>query len=180
MGSLTLPLNFALMRSREASPNMANSSVNVGLLDYSKERSGVGFRVADITDGTTLAARITAFGTYITALGGVCSGTVVSSQVVQNKSKFLASPPSDTTSQRELKWLVEMQDTAGNVSDLTLPTADVLGADLLLPNSDIANWTGSGAAAAWTTYVTAHEALYRNKFGNSVTITGIRLVGRNL
>jgi len=159
---------------------MANSSVGITLLDYSNEKSSTGFDVADISDGTTLTARVTAFGTWITAVQGVVSGTVVASQVVQNKSKFLALPPSDTTSQRELKWLVQMQDTAGNTSDLTLPTADVLGADLLLPNSDIANWTGSGAASAWTTFVTAHEALYRNKFGNAVTITGIRLVGRNL
>lgn len=159
---------------------MANSSVGISLLDYSNESSSVGFDVADITDGTTLAARVTAFGSWITATQGVCSGTVIASQVVQNKSQFLASPPSDTTSQRELKWLVSMQDTAGNKSTITLPTADVLGTDLLVANSDVANWNGTGAAAAWTTWVTAHEALYRNKFGNAVTVIGIRLVGRNI
>jgi len=159
---------------------MADSFVGLTFLDYSKEKSRMDIKVADITDGTTLAARITQFTALISAIGVIAGGSVVSSEVVQNRTKFTAAPPANPIYQRENKWLVTATDTSGNVSRVEIPTADLTLTDVLKPNSDEANWNGSGAITAWTDFVAAFEAIYRNKYDNAVTVRDIRFVGRNL
>lgn len=159
---------------------MPDSFVGFTKMDYSKEKSRVDMGVVPITDGTTLSARLTQFAALLAAVDGVTNGTTVATQVVQDRNDSAPTPPTTPTSQRELKWLVVCADIANNVSKIQIPTADLSVTDILKPNSDEANWNGTGAIAAWTDFVTAFQAIYRNNHGNAVTITDIRLVGRNI
>jgi len=85
--------------------------------------------------------------------------------------------PSSVYAQREVKWLVSyMGDTSGKQFSVEIAAPDLT--DNIVPNGDIADLT----SADWVAFIAAFEAYVRSPDNGTetVTVTGARLVGRNL
>lgn len=153
---------------------MADSSVSIRIMDYSRETSSLGFRVPDLSVAGNMAALGGLFTDFLIALQGVSSGAQLGSTIVYNRTRVNASAPTDPTSQRENKWLVRYQDTTNQkYGSFEVPCA-ILNSNTLPQHSDFADLTH----APWPAFVTAAEALVRSSDGNSISIKTAQFVGR--
>jgi len=152
------------------------SKLNVTYLDFGGEVTTTSIRGAGIS-----SANYDAQVTLMTALRGAMDDIVLG---VQKKYQIIAAdnilsntPPTDAFAQRELKWLVTYaDDTTGKEYQVEIGTA--LPTDNVTAGTDYADLTATDIAA----FVTAFEAFARapDDLTHTVTVTSIRLVGRNI
>jgi len=145
--------------------------------DYSEEKSTVEFTYEQAT-AANFDAIVAHVAGALNALQDLTLGNV-------NKTTFIAQindvdlgPAGTPSAQREMKWLLEFEDNVtGGRFQREVPTADIVTAGLLITNTDIADMTH----ANWIALKTALDGNIRNNAtGNTATLTGARLVGRNL
>jgi len=148
---------------------------NFVIRDYSNETSNFG-----VTSIEGNAANLTAQLALQTALS-----SAIENLSIGHLDKYtyaiegLNSPitPSNPYAQRELKWLVQyVGDTSGKVFSIEIACPNVT--DNVVPNSDVANL----ASDDWVAFVEAFEDYVRSPDNGTetVTVTGARLVGRNI
>lgn len=151
------------------------SRTNFTIRDYSNELSNFGV--------TSLSLSAANFDAQLAALASLSSA--VENLTIGHLDKYavatipLDTPitPSDPFAQRELKWLVSYTgDVSGKLFQIEIAAPDAT--DNLVPNSDLAD-IGS---ADWLAFVAAFEAVARSPDNGTeaVTVTGARLVGRNI
>jgi len=152
-------------------------SVGFTFQDFSGEKSTVAFETDDVNAGN-IAAISSLNGALTTALQGITAGNINKRRFLADDAVVTAGAPGSAIAQRELKWLLNLVDSVtGEVIHREVPTADVSDTTLLVAGTDLADM----ADAAWVSMASAIDGNYNNpKTGNSLTLTGARLVGRNL
>lgn len=158
---------------------MAQDTTVYSWHDYDGEPSNMKVNTVEIT-ALNLDAQSTLATALRTALNGITIGTV--EQAVMNDNIWdTVAPTLDPFGQREIKWTVISQDTAGNkFKSNEVPTADLA----LLENGDkyiIKNGFVSvvAGAAAVTAFKDAYEAYALSNAGLSLTIIDMYQSGRN-
>lgn len=146
--------------------------------DISGEKSRVDINVATLTAGNIAATLAAAdpggagnLGAAIAALSLCQAGSY---DVLALQDAGVTTAPTDMYAQREIGLMVKYQDSVNNrLYRVTIPGPNwaVLG----LAGTDSVNT----AAAQWTAFVTAFEAIAVSQDGNAVTVVGGQLVGRN-
>ena len=145
-------------------------------LDYSNESSSTKIFNGAIT-AVSIAGFITEFGQMRAAIEGISLGTMAKEQWVGDNTVISNVPPTNVFAQREFKWKVNyVGDTSQKEFFLTIPCADPTGR--LIPGTDLMDLTETAAAA----FVTRFNSFARTPDSDTetVTITTIQLVGRNL
>lgn len=157
------------------------------MLDYSEEKSTIGYHTADITAGT-LPGTLTQIGSLRTAIEGITLGVMNKESLMVFDTVLSNTAPTSELAQVESAWLVQYEDNQaffdaptnaipnegfGKLFTVTIPTADIVGR--LLPASDEADLTDTQIAA----FITAWEALVHSPYGGTVNVTKITFVGRN-
>lgn len=151
------------------------SRTNFTIRDYSNELSSFGVQsltgsAANLTAQLALAAALSSAVENLT-IGHLDKYTF---QIV-----LLDTPitPSNVFAQREMKWLVSyVGDTTGKAFSVEIAAPELTGN--IIPNSDTADLT----SADWAAFVAAFEAYVRSPDdeAETVTVTGARVVGRNI
>lgn len=149
------------------------SSYYISVNDASGESSKASLRLPTLTAANfdATVALSTAFRTAVDAVtrGWAYRDTI---GITNNLGANIAS--TDPNAHRELKWLVTMNDSVTFQSlSMEIPTAD---STLTLGASDNADMTHADIVAL----VDAIQAGHRSMAGNTVVVTNIKLVGRNL
>lgn len=142
------------------------------LLDNSGEKTTTSFGIRSLTDNADFAAKSQLFED---AVDDVTLGTRFQSAT---SLTFPGSSvlPASVYAQREIKLLVSMQDNVtGKPSSMTIGTFDPTTVTIT-PGSDVVDISQGNAAAL----VSAIEDFVASPAGNPVTVTGMRLVGRNI
>ena len=147
--------------------------------DYDDEKSTMMVNTVEITE-LTLAAQSTALGALRTALNDITLAVVSKASVTDNlwDNKVL---PTNQFAQRETKWVVTVQDTAGNIYRANeIPTADLSllsgGQKYLIKGGNIQVPDPDGFVAA---FQTAYEAVARDNAGGALVIMDMYQAGRN-
>lgn len=151
------------------------SRTNFKIRDYSNEMSSFG--VTSVTGNAgNLAAELVEAAALSSAIENLTIGHLdgYTYQIV-----VLDTPitPSSVFAQREMKWLVSyMGDVSGKVFSIEIAAPDLT--DNIVPNGDIADLT----SADWVAFISAFEGYARSPDNGTetVTVTGARLVGRNI
>lgn len=145
--------------------------------DYSDETSLAEFTLDQGTAGN-FDALVTQKNAIRTALQGITLGNIDHETFIAQKNDVDNGPAGTPTAQREMKWLLEfIDDVSGGRFQREIPTADIVTAGLLVANTDIADLS----AAEWVAMKAAVDNIVRsNMTGNTATLVGARLVGRNL
>jgi len=158
---------------------MASDYASFSWYDYDSEKSGTSINLAETTE-LTLAAQNIAIEALRTAMNGLTIAPVSKSS---QTDIIFDTPvvPTDPFAQREIKWVVIAQDSAGNKFKANeIPTANL---DLLEGGSKYIVKSGVvtvvAAAAAVAAFVTAYEALALSQSGLALTVVDIYQVGRN-
>jgi len=145
------------------------------ILDYSEEKSPTSFSFGGVT-ALNIAGFLTQFGNLRTAIGNIITGVVGKEQWVGDSTVLTNVPPTDSTSQIELKWLVTYEGASTNKKfRYEIPTPDT---SKLVPGTDLADMTDTDIAA----YVTAVEAIAKSPDDDTegINVLDMRLVGRNI
>lgn len=147
--------------------------------DYDGEKSTMQVNTVEITE-LTLAAQSTALGTLRTAMNDITLAAVSKAAVTDNlfDAKTI---PSDQFAQRETKWVIVVQDSAGNVYKANeIPTADLSllenGSKYIIKNGVVSVTDPDGFVAD---FKTAYEAVALSQNGLTVTILDMYQAGRN-
>lgn len=147
------------------------------MVDFSQEKSTFGLQTRTATSANfdTINGEL---DTLQAAVLGVVAGTMRTRRLVAQINTVDPADPSDAIAQRELKWLVTLTDDVdGSKIQREIPTADVGTNGLLIAGTDIADLSH----AAWVALAAAIDGIFQNpKTGNTVSLSGARLVGRNL
>lgn len=142
------------------------------LLDNSGEKTTTSFAIRSLADNL-------AFNTQSQALENAFDDVTLGTRFQSGASiTYTGSSvlPVSVYAQREIKLLVSLQDTVtGKRSSFTLGTFDPTSVTIPA-GSDVVDITAGNAA----TLVSAVEAFVASPAGNAVTVTGMRLVGRNI
>lgn len=145
---------------------------NYSIIDHDSESSSVGVNMVDL-DAGNIAATLLLIDALRTAIDGVIVGTPRQEQIIAVTSDIAGVAPASGWAQRETKWLVSGVDTQGLSTTLEIPTADLT----LLGGGAKTLDIGAGAGLALKT---ALDALWRSRAGNTVAVSKIIQVGRNL
>jgi len=142
--------------------------------DYDSENSSFAVEGVDLT-----AANIVAQQALIAALQAatiaVTIGVLFEETVIASRDDVNTGVPASPFAQRETKWLVTyIDDVTGDTHQAEIPTADLSN---LVVNGQLMD-TSPGSQGE--DFVTAFEAFVRGEGVNTVTVTNIRHVGRNL
>lgn len=106
-----------------------------------------------------------------TAIEAVTTGVIDTSAYVRDEN-FVANPtlPTSGFAQNTIQWLVTYTDNVdGSRQTVSIPTADLGTAGLLLPASQFADLTN----AAWIAFTDAFEAFVRSDSNNNVTVISV-------
>lgn len=158
---------------------MAQDQTTYSWHDYDGEPTSMTVNTVEIT-----AANLDAQSTLATALRSALNGItvgVVEQAVIRDNIWDTVAPTTDPWGQRETKWVIISQDTAGNkfrsndvpIADLTLLEG---GNKYIIKNGIVAVTAG---AAAVTAFKDAYEAFAVSNAGLSLTIIDMYQVGRN-
>ena len=145
------------------------------ILDYSAESSPTSFSFGGVT-ALNIAGFLTQFGNLRTAITNVITGVVKKEKWVGDDTVLTNTPPTDSTSQIELKWLVTYEGaTTKKKFHYEIPTPDTTK---LVPDTDAADMTDTDIAA----YVTAVETIAKSPDDDTegINVLDMRLVGRNI
>lgn len=148
--------------------------VEFELLDYSESKSSFSINVGAIT-AISLPGFLTDFGALRLALSGIVVGEIRRERWVGDETILSNIPPSDSSAQRELSWLVEY---SGASNDTGIYECSVACPDLSLLGTDghEADYSSSEIAA----FITAFESIARMPYDDTenVIVDGILLKGR--
>lgn len=142
--------------------------------DYSREKSRVQFDCATLTAGN-IAGTIVAMDNLLAAIVATQVEDCTNQKtLVAVDTKVSGSAATEKASQRELKWIVTLEDdTLHTLSRHEIPIADP---QYVVANSDFMDLSaGVGQALK-----TAIEAIVDSPAGNSVSVASIRLGGKRL
>lgn len=131
---------------------------------------------------TNLDAYLALFGTLQTATDGITLGTRRQQSWIGDKTTVTNAYPTNPAAQRESKLLVNYQDDVTEKGyTLTIPTVDFSTLVFVPLGGDAVQFAGAAASAAIKAWVTAFEAIAVSPDDDthSVTVTGMRYVGRN-
>ena len=145
------------------------------ILDASEEKSPTSFSFGGVT-ALNIAGFLTEFGNLRTAVGAIIKGVISKEKWVGDDTVLSNTPPTDSTAQIELKWLVTYEGaTTKKKFHYEIPTPDT---DKLIPGTDKADMTDTDIAA----YITAAEALCKSPDDDTegINVLDINLVGRNI
>jgi len=151
-------------------------SVNtIQITDYSNEKST--FQVNSIVlNAGNFAAQSTAAAALVGTVEDLTIGEITK-QTLNQIVLDAPAVPTDVYAQRELKWLVTYQgDVSGKLFSIEIACPDITGN--IVPGTDLADL----ASTDWAAFVTAFEAYAKSPDNGTeaVTVTGARLVGRNI
>jgi len=145
--------------------------------DFSQEKSVATFGTRQATSANfdTITAEISSL---LAALQGITVGNVNTTRFVAQANSVTPGAPASPSAQRELKWLMQLtDDSTGAKIQREVPTADIVTAGLLIAGTDQADLSD----AAWVAVKAAIDGIFINPdTGNTVTLVGARLVGRNI
>lgn len=159
---------------------MVQDFASFSLKDYDGERSGMRVNTVEIT-AANIDAQVTALGTLRTTSEALMLQGWYDVQLTDGV--YAANPSvTDPFSQREHKWVIIVEDTAGNVYKANeIPCADLSilenGSKYIYKNKAVAI---TGAAAAVTAFVTAYEATAKDNAGGALEVVDIFQAGRNI
>ncbi len=144
--------------------------------DFSGEKSTCSFNFDAVTV-LNIVQHLVDFGALRASIEAISAGTLVQDSWVGDRTKYAGANPTDENAQRELKFLVMYEDDSTlDVGRMEIPCPDLSIADILLPGTDMVDL----AQALVATFVTAFELFARSQNGNTVTVLGIRVVGRSI
>jgi hypothetical protein len=162
----------------------AIGSVHKSILTYgdaTQESSNLTVYNGAIT-AVSIGGFLTALAALETASDAITLGTRRKSAWVGDDTVVTNAWPSDPAAQRESKLLVQYQDdTTEKPYTLTVPTVD-FSVLVFVPNGgDAVLFSGDDASDEIKAWVTAFEAIGRapDDDTHTVTVTGMRYVGRN-
>lgn len=153
-----------------------SSRVVFSIRDFSDEYSSVAFRITDILpDGSNYAALRTEVVALHAALEAVSNGNVAKQTIIAEDDLLNDTRPISPYAQRELKWLVQYQDTVSMKKyTFTIPCA------LLTLMSDGGDdYADIVGITAWATLVTWLENWMQSPEGNAISVNRVSVVGRN-
>lgn len=147
--------------------------------DYDGEKSTMQVNTVEITE-LTLAAQVTALGALRAAMNDITLA-VVSKSSVQDNLWDTKVVPTDQFAQRETKWVIIAQDSAGNLFKANeIPTADLslleAGSKYIIKNGVVSVSDPDGFVAD---FKAAYEAVAVTQTGLSMTIMDMYQAGRN-
>lgn len=149
---------------------MTNATVTY--MDHSGEQSRAGFFVEQL-DASNFSSVQTDIDTIILAIDLLSNGSKAQDTWTADKRLYPFTLPNDPTAQREIKALVTYaDDVTGNRYQLTIP---VFNYDGVQQGTDVIDLSAGG----WPGFINAFEGGGRSPAGNSVTVLGAVLVGRN-
>lgn len=143
--------------------------------DYSNELSN--FAVTSVTGN---AGNLDAQLGFASALSSAVENLTIGHLDRYNyQINLLDSPitPSNVYAQREVKWLVSyVGDTSGKIFQVEIAAPDLTGN--IIANTDMADLSSTD----WVAFVSAFEDYVRSPDNGTetVTVTGARIVGRNI
>lgn len=156
------------------------SSANLTIQSIvTKEKSPINMDIDTLTAGN-VAAFVTAFGTYKTALAAILLGVIRHEQIRFTDTLLDASLPASNHARRETKLLLRYSgDTTGDKFTSEIPCPDLA---VLTMESGDANFVQLADASVMATFVTAAEAVMAspNDPTETVTINSAQVVGRNI
>lgn len=145
----------------------------VSFRDYSNETSRLSVTIPTLNAGN-IAAQDGLLDDLLDAIQDVVIGTLERETRTYEVVNGTGVAPASKDAQVERKWLVSARDnTTGFAVSFTIPTAD---SQFVSNNTDKMDLAGTEGAAL----VAAIEAVVKSRAGNAITVTEIRLVGRNL
>lgn len=162
----------------------AIGSVHKSILTYgdaTRETSSLTVFNGDIT-AVSIGGFLTNLSALESATDGITLGTRRKSSWVGDDTTVTNSWPSDPAAQRESKLLVQyMDDTTEKPYTLTIPTVDFSKLVFVPLGGDAVLFSGADATTEIKAWVTAFEAIGRapDDDTHTVTVTGMRYVGRN-
>jgi len=150
--------------------------LSIQYLDYSGERKSVTVN-SKSWDEDTVVQYWTDIAAFWTALDAVTLGTRAKDQYAVEMVRS-NTRPNDKTAQIETELLVTYIDaTTEEPFSFRIPTADYEVFNYASPPAgDEVIIAGAGASAATTALITAMGAVVRSPAGNSITVTGMRVV----
>jgi hypothetical protein len=141
--------------------------------DYSNEVSRLNVTIPTLNAGN-IAAQDTLLDNLLAAIDAVVIGTKEKEDRVYEVIHGTGIAPASKDAQVERKWLVSARDdVTGFPVTFSIPTAD---SQFVSNNTDKMDLAGTEGAAL----VAAIEAVVLSKAGNAITVTEVRMVGRNL
>jgi len=147
--------------------------------DYDREPAHMTVNTVEIT-AANLDAQQTLLTTLRTAMNDITIG-VVSKQVVSDIGWDTLTPTTNQWGQREIKWVIIVEDTAGNRYKANeIPTADLSlleGGDKHIIKNGIVSVSDPDGFVA--DFKAAYEAVAVSNAGLTVSITDMYQVGRN-
>lgn len=154
------------------------SYVTHSIIDHSGEVSFTRHGLPDITSvnyaavtGNTIAQNV---GALRLALAAVTDGNFTKHEVTAAEQPPIGAIPTDVNAQREIKLLVRYVSSAGRRGSFEIP-----GPDLTLfaqTGTDVALLTST----EWLAFESIIEANCRDSYGDTITVTDGRIVGRRL
>lgn len=149
------------------------TKVDLSFLDHSRESSRTQwYAPALLADGSNRAAVLTAIqnmhgGIAAVTLCNLGGGSASLYEIIE-----LPSTPSDPNAQREIKlWVQYVDDTTGMYYSMSIPGPDL--SLLAQINTDEVDIVSNVTAAAFVAII---EANAKSVFGNSITVTRMRIV----
>lgn len=156
------------------------SSITYG--DVTEETSKLEVYNGAIT-AASLPGFLTQFGALQTATDAITLGTRRQQSWIGDLTTVSNAWPTDKNAHRENKLLVTYRDDVTEEEFiLTIPTIDGEQLNFVPGGGDAVIFSGTGASVNIVNWVTAFEALARTprSDANSVTVVGMRFVGRNI
>lgn len=158
---------------------MAQDGATFSFTDYDGEPSNVTINTVEIT-AANLDAQATLLTTLRTAINAIILGGV-SQVVVRDNIWDTAVPATDPFAQREIKWVIISEDTAGNrfkSNEIPMANLDLLagGSKYIVRNGFIATPDTGGEIAD---FVAAYEAVAVSNAGLALSIVDMYQAGRN-
>lgn len=156
--------------------------VGLGYRDATNEVGSFEMNVGAIT-AVSIAGFLTQFGAFQTATDAITLGIRARQHWTGDRTVVSNAIPTDPAAQREAKLFVRyMDDVTQEEFHVSVPTVDYSKLVFMPEAKDaVAFAAANGAHADIVAWVTAFEALGRSPRNdqNTVTITGMRFVGRN-
>ncbi len=149
--------------------------------DVTEETSALEVYNGPIT-ALTLAAFLAQFGTLQTATDAITLGLRRQQSWIGDLTTVSNAWPTDRAAQRESKLLVDyMDDVTEELFQLTVPTVDFSKLNYVPMGGDAVEFKAPAAHADIIAWVAAFEAIAHTPRSdvNSVTVVGMRYVGRN-